>query len=120
MTRTLDGPAHAPTAWPMRAFVLGGLGLAALATPAALALDAGTHVIGLVWAAAIAWTVLASLAGALARGLRHDDWSAFGRYELPDGRDEAFDMDTRTGSYAYLRDREDRDLDDDDPLRGHG
>ena len=111
MTRTLDGPASGPTGWRMRAFVLGGLRLAALATPAALALETDAHVIGLVWAAAIAWTVLASLAGVLARGLRHRDWSAFARYELPDGRDEAFDMDTRTGSYAYLRDWEDRDLD---------
>lgn len=100
-----------------RLFVLGGLRVAALGTAAALALGTGTEYIALLWAAALAWTALASLAGALRQGLRHRDWSAFRRHELPDGCDEALDMDTRTGSYAYLRDWEDRHLHDDDHLR---
>ena len=104
------------TTWPMRAFVLGPLGLAAIATAAAFALDADTGLVGPLWMAAIAWTVPASLAGALWRGVRHRDWSAFGRHELPEN-DEGLDMDTRTGSYAYLRDREDEQLRDDDHLR---
>ena len=61
--------------------------------------------------------MLASLAGALLRGFRHGDWTAFGRYELPDGRDEQTDWFTKTGMYTYLRDEEDRLLHDDDHLR---
>ena len=44
----------------------------------------------------------ASLAVALRRGVRDRDWSAFRRYELPDGRDERMDWATGTGSYAFL------------------
>ena len=69
------------TTWPARAFVLGGLALAAVYTAAALAFDAGAEHIGLLWMAAIAWTVAAGLAGALWRGFRHRDWSAFSDYE---------------------------------------
>ena len=100
-----------------RAFVLAGPGLAALVTAVSLTLDAGTDHIGPLWLAALGWTVLASLAAALGRGLLHGDWSAFGRYELPDGRDERMDWFTQTGAYAYLRDEEDRRRHDDDHLR---
>ena len=100
-----------------RIVVLGPLALAVLATGIALALDTDTALLGPLWLAAIAWTVLASLAGALARGFRHRDWSAFGRYELPDGREEQMDWITKTGMYAYLRDEEDRRRHDDDYLR---
>ena len=71
---------------------------------------------GLAWIAAIAWTVLASLAAALWRGFRHRDWSAFRGHELPED-DEGLDMDTRTGGYSYLRDWQERDLHDDGHLR---
>ena len=75
---------------------------------------ADAALLGPLWLAALAWTVLASLAGALLRRIRHGDRSALGRYRLPDGPDDGLDMDTRTGMYAYLRDEEDRVLHDDD------
>ena len=96
-----------------RLFVLGGLGVAALYTAAALGLNAGADLFGPVWVAATCWTVLASLAGALWQGFRHRDWSAFRRYQLPDGRDERLDWDTRSGSYAWMRDWQDRHRHDD-------
>ena len=110
MTRTADAtrarlappPTQRRTSWRMRAFVLGGFGLAALYTAASLAHGVGTETIGPLWMAAIAWTALASLAGALWRGFRHRDWSAFRDYELPDGRDERLDWATQSGQYAYI------------------
>ena len=120
MTGTFDASgAAAPRriTWTARAIVLGPLGIALLATAAALILGAGADLIGPLWMAAIAWTVLSSLAGALWQGFRHHDWSAFGRYELPDGRDERIDWISRTGRYAHLRDWEDSHLHDDDHLR---
>ncbi len=119
VTRTFQAPAKRRTTWRMRAFVLGGLGLATLCTAASLALGAGADHLGPLWVAAIAWTVLASLAGALWQGFRYRDWSAFGRHEFPDGRDEAADWTTRTGTYAWLGDHEDRLLRDDEHLRNH-
>ncbi len=107
MTDALDPPtAAAPRrrhGWRMRLFVLGGFGVAALYTAGALVLDAGREAIGPLWLAALAWTVLASLSGALWLGFRHGDWSAFRKHELPDGRQDRFDWSTRTGAYAYLR-----------------
>ena len=97
------------TTWYERLFVLGGLMLAALWSAASFASGAGAELIGPVWMAAIAWTVLASLAGALRRGFRHRDWSAFRSYELPDGRDERIDWATRTGRYAHLRIQEEHE-----------
>ena len=101
MTATFTDPDR-PISWRLRAFVLGGLMLAALYTAASLALGAGAEAIGPLWMAAIAWTVPASLAVALWRGFRHRDWSAFRGYALPDGRDERIDAATQTGQYAYL------------------
>ena len=106
-----------PGAWRARALVLGPLAMAALATAAALGFSTDTAFLGPLWVAAIAWTVLASFAGALGRGLRDGDWSAFGRHELPDGRDEQVEWFTQTGMYSYLRDEDDRLLHDDDHLR---
>ena len=93
--------------------------MAALATAAALGFGTDTALLGPLWLAALAWTVLASLAGALIRGLRHGDWSAFRRHELPDGRDDRIDWISKTGAYAYLRIQDDHDrlLRDDDHLR---
>ena len=112
MTGTFKTPRR--TTWRERLFVLGGPAVAALCTAASSVL--GTEFVGSTWIAAIAWTVLASLAAALWRGFRHRDWSAFRGYEFPED-DEGLDMDTRTGSYSYLRDWEDRDLHDDGHLR---
>ena len=100
MTRTSTDSTRR-TSWRMRAFVLGGFALAALYTGASLALGAGAEAIGALWMAAIAWTVPASLAGALWRGFRHRDWSAFRGYELPDNG-ELIDWTTQTGEYAYM------------------
>ncbi len=100
-----------------RLFVLGGFAAAALWTAAALASGAGTEAIGPLWMAAIAWTVPASLAGALHRGFRRRDWSAFGGHEFPDDDGDLDEWSSRTGRYQYLGDLEDRLLRDDDHLR---
>ncbi len=123
MTRTFtardngpDRPARRIT-WRVRALVLGGLALATVYTAAALVLGAGAKHIGPLWMAAIAWTVAASLAGALWRGLRHGDWSAFHTYELPPGDDDLHEWTLRTGRYSSLREMEDELLHDDRHLR---
>ncbi len=103
MTGTSTGRRQRRNTWRERLFVLGGFALAALYTAASLAAGSGTEAIGPLWMAAIAWTVPASLALALRRGFVHRDWSAFRDYELPDGREERFDWDTRSGRYAYRR-----------------
>ena len=99
-----DAPGTAPrrNTWRERAFVLGGFAAAALWTAFSALLGAGMETAGAVWLASVGWTVLASLAIALRRGIRDRDWSAFREYELPDGRDERIDAATRTGQYAYL------------------
>ena len=106
--------ADSRAAWRAPALVLGPPALAVLASAAALGTGSDTAFLGPLWLAALAWTVLASLAGALGRGLRHGDWSAFGRHELPDDPGCGLDMDTKTGMYAYLRDEQDRMLHEDD------
>ncbi len=106
-----------PTTWRARAFVLGGFALAAAYTAATLALGAGLEHIGALWMAAIAWTVLAGLAGALWRGFRYRDWSAFSDYELPEDGGEMYEWLSRTGRYSSLRDMEEELLHDDDHLR---
>ena len=122
MTRTFtaqDGspaPAVPRTTWRARAFVLGGLALAAVYTAATLALDAGAERIGPFWMAAIVWTIAASLAGALWRGFRHRNWSAFSGYKLPENDGEADEWALRTGPYSWLREMEDQLLHDDDHL----
>ena len=101
--------------WRERAFVLGGLGLAAPLTAVLVVLGAGGGAVGFVWLVAVAWTALASLAAALRSGFLHRDWSAFrGDGDVPDTRAEGFDWNTRTGSFAYMRIRDDRErlLDD--------
>ena len=125
MTRTFTSQDGSPapsrgvcqTTWRARTFVLGGLALAAVYTGAALGLDAGAEHIGPLWMAAIAWTVVASLAGSLWRGFRHCDWSAFSGYELPETHGEIHEWALRTGPYSWLREMEDELLYDDDPLR---
>ena len=125
MTRTFTGhygsltPGHSvrPSTWRTRAFVLGGLALAAVYTAAALGLDAGAEHVGLLWTAAIAWTVVAGLAGALWRGFRHRDWSAFSGYGLPEDKGEVDEFALRIGPYSWFREMEDQPPHDDDHLR---
>ena len=116
--------------WRERAFVLGGLALAAPVTAVSLVLGAGGEAVGLVWLVAVAWTALASLAAALRSGFLHGDWSAFRsgcgprhechRHECPpDTRAESFDWNTRTGAFAHLRIRDDRERLLDDRPGGH-
>ena len=106
MTRTInrqDGlPAPSRTTWAEYAAVLGGFVAAALWTIAAFALDAAVETVGAAWLAAILWTVPASLACALRRGIRRRDWSAFTGYRLPCGRDERIDAATQSGQYAFI------------------
>ena len=124
MTAPLPSGGPAPHTTPRHAtrgerlVVLGPLALAALFTAASLVLDAGAEHVGPAWLAAVAWTVPASLAMALRRGIRHRDWSAFGRHELADRRDEEADWTTQTGMYAWMQDWEDR-IHDNDHLRDH-
>ena len=114
MTMTFKTQDGSPTTtWRARAFVLGGLTFAAVYTTAALALCAGVEHIGTLWMAAIAWTFVSSLTGALWRGFRHRDWSAFSRYELPKDDGEIHEWVLRTGRYSSLRDMEEELLHDD-------
>ena len=133
MARISEGPSRdsrphgSPrrSGWRERAFVLGGLALAAPVTAVLVVLGADGGAVGFVWLVAVIWTALASLAAALRSGLLHGDWSAFRggcgprqacrRHECPpDTRAESFDWNTRTGAFAHMRIRDDRDslLDD--------
>lgn len=98
-----------------RTAVLAPLSLAATATQ--FGID-GT-LVALLWAASIAWMVLASFALALRAGLRRGDWSAFRRYRHEEDREDEMDLDIRTGGYAFLL-RRDEVLSDDDPQDGEG
>ena len=102
MTGTFERPGARPATVAERLFVLGGFALAAVWTVVSVAAGTGMEAAGVLWLAAVLWTVPASLAVALRRGVRDRDWSAFRRYELPDGRDERMDWATGTGSYAFL------------------
>ena len=84
-----------------RLLVLGGFAVAALWTAGSLALGAGAEAIGPLWMAAVLWTVPSSLACALNGGLRHRDWSAFRRCELPDHND-TLDWSTKSGAYVDM------------------
>ena len=117
MTRNPARPAGRPEtprrrSWRARLVVLGPLAAAALAT----ALGAEADVLAPLWLAALAWTVLASLAGALWRGFLHGDWSAFRGHRFPEDGGELDEWAARTGRYEWLGDHEDR-LRDDDHLR---
>ena len=106
MTRTQGHDAGTPagrrTTWAERIVVLGGFAVAAPWTAVAALLGFGMEVAGLLWLAAVLWTVPSSLALALRRGLVHRDWSAFRGHELSDDTD-TIDWSTRTGAYAWMR-----------------
>ena len=95
--------------WRARFIVLGPLAVAALA----MVFEAEPHVLAPFWLAALAWTALASLAGALVRGFRHGDWSAFRGHRFPDNGGELDEWSARTGRYAWLGEMEERLRDDD-------
>ena len=98
-----------------RLLVLAGPALALLATILSLAAGSGLRPLGAVWACAAFWCLLTALSCALWRGFRHGDWSAFARYELPDGKEEDFEWSARTGRYAWHRDAEEEELFGQDP-----
>ena len=100
----IPAPPHRPTRRD-RALVLGGLALALVLTPALLALGAGAETLQALWMLAVLWTVLAAIAGALLRGLRHGDWRAWRGGPAPD-RAEEDEWATQIGRYTYLRDDE--------------
>ena len=62
--------------------------------------------LGAVWACSALWSLLTALSCVLWRGFRGGDWTAFHRYELPDGREEDFEWPARTGRYAWRRELE--------------
>ena len=105
MTRTqgqyAGGPARRRTTWRERIVVLGGFAVAAPWTAMAAFLGSGMEVAGLLWLAAVLWTVPTSLALALRRGLVHRDWSAFRGHELPDDT-ELVDWSTKSGTWYEL------------------
>ena len=117
MAQTMSTQSGRRAAWRAPAAVLGPLALAVLATGAALGSGADTAFLGPLWLAAVAWTVLASLAGALLRGFRHDDWSAFRRHRFPEDDGDIDEFASRTGRYDWLGEEEDRLLHDDNHLR---
>ncbi len=98
--------------WPARFIVFGPLAVAAVAT--ALGTEAG--LVAPLWLASLAWTALASLAGALVRGFRYGDWSSFRGHRLPEDGGALDEWAARTGRYAWLGEMEER-LRDDDRLR---
>ena len=91
-----------------RFLVLGPPGIAFAATVWGI----GEAVLAPLWLAAIAWTVLASFALALVAGLRRGDWSAFLAHEHEGDREEELDLDTRTGGYRFIRERDEQVLAD--------
>ena len=112
MTRNPARPSCLPEmprrrSWRARLVLLGPLA-AALATT----LEAEADVLAPLLLAAISWTVLASLAGALLRGFRHGDWSAFRGHRFPEDGGEVDEWAARTGRYEWLGDHEDRLRDD--------
>ena len=98
-----------------RALVLAGLGLALLATILSLAAGIGLRHLWAVWACAALWSFLTALLCVLWRGFRHGDWTAFHRYELPDGKEEDFEWSARTGRYTWRRELEEQELFGQDP-----
>ena len=88
------------TAWRHAARFVPAVSLAAV--PVLWVLGAGPDVIAPIGLAAAVWTMLASLAHALWRGVRRGDWSAFDAGEVP-RNDDDFDYATKSGVYLDLR-----------------
>ena len=72
VTRTV-GRTSPPVTWRERAFVLGGIGVAATAVGGAAGEELGGDILAPVWLGAAAWTVAAIPANALWRGIRHGE-----------------------------------------------
>lgn len=90
--------------WRARVFVLGPLGVAAGA--AFLGVEPG--IAAPLWLAALAWTVFASLAGALVRVFRSGDRSVFRGHRFSEDGGELDEWAARTGRYSWRGEMEDR------------
>jgi len=100
--------------------VLAGPLLALLFTLCVLASGYGARFLPGAWFLAGLWSFLTALAGALWRGIRHGDWSAFSAGALPERNDDRFDWETRTGRYSWRRDYEAGGPFDEENASGHG
>ena len=114
MTRNPTSSKPRRRSWSAFALVLGPMAAPLLAA----AFGAGVSVCAPLWLGAIAWTVLASLALALHAAFHRRDASAFTACGREPDRQDAFDLDTRTGAFSWMRERDERFLSD-DPDRLH-
>ena len=114
MTRNPTSAKPRRRSWRQFALVLGPMAAPLLAT----ALGGSVAVCAPLWLGALAWTVAASFALALHSALRRGDASAFTAHRHEPDRQDAFDLDTRTGAFSWMRERDDRFLSD-DPDRLH-
>ncbi len=108
------------SSWKERIFVLCGPGIAITVTAASPALGIDGEALALLWPAALAWTVFASLACALRRGICHGHWSSFGKGDGQDrSREELVDWSTGTGAWLDIAIAEQHEalMREDDPLR---
>lgn len=76
--------------------------------------SAGVVFVAMAMGASVLWVVVASLALALDRGIRHTDWSSFKRQDQAPGDGVGTDWDTRTGSFSWMHDWENLQFDKDD------
>ena len=76
--------------------------------------SAGAALAAMALGASVLWTVVASLALALDRAIRRADRGFFMRQDQTPGDGAGTDWDTRTGSFAWMRDWEDLQSGNDD------
>lgn len=103
-----------------RVIVLAGPAIALILTLCVLASGYGASLLSAAWFLAVLWSFLTALTGALWRGIRHHDWSAFTCCALPERNADRFEWETRSGRYAWRRDYEEGGLYDDDNPFGPG
>ena len=63
-------------AWPEYVFVFGGIAVAGGASALGTSIGTGEEILAPVWLGAIGWTLLASIAHGLWRGVRFGEWTA--------------------------------------------
>ena len=76
--------------------------------------SANAAFLALALGASVLWILVAGLALALDRGIRHADWSFFRHQDQAPGDGAGTDWDTRTGSFAWMEDWEDLQSGNDD------
>lgn len=75
--------------------------------------SAGTAFAAMALAASVLWIVVAGLALALDRAIRHPNRICFKHQDQTAGDEVGRDWDTRTGSFAWMEDWEDHQFNDD-------